>query len=300
MALNFPDSPILNQEYPVIEPDWKWNGYAWERIPIVSGGGSSVPPFVKMNGYHQYPSSFMRTSPLDRVVNKTRQLTLYNPAYSNVQSLLYLNGADNSTSFPDEKGRTWTAEGNAKILTNQSVFGGSSAYFDGAGDTIYTPSDANLEFGSGDFCVEFRFRTPVSANVDIVGKRQFAPNYANGWVIYQNASTLQFYASSTGGTNWDLANGLNTTSNISLNTWYWVIVNRTAGVFRLYLNGNIIGTSAYSASAIFATSNALRIGGNNGGEWFNGWVDNFRVTKGEAVYPANSGIDIPNTPYPNS
>lgn len=41
MALNFPSSPALNEEYPVVDPKWKWNGYAWDLIGSVGGGGGA-------------------------------------------------------------------------------------------------------------------------------------------------------------------------------------------------------------------------------------------------------------------
>jgi len=56
------------------------------------------------------------------------------PEWANVLSLVHFNGADASTSFPDEKPNTWTANGNVQVDTAQSVFGGASGLFDGNGD----------------------------------------------------------------------------------------------------------------------------------------------------------------------
>ena len=33
MAVNFPNSPSLNQTYSQGAITWRWNGYAWNRIP---------------------------------------------------------------------------------------------------------------------------------------------------------------------------------------------------------------------------------------------------------------------------
>ena len=33
MAVNFPNNPSLNQTFSVGGITWRWNGYAWNRIP---------------------------------------------------------------------------------------------------------------------------------------------------------------------------------------------------------------------------------------------------------------------------
>lgn len=60
---------------------------------------------------------------------------LVTAAYSS-PSLFHFDGADDSTVFADEYGKSWVANGNVKISTAQSKFGGASAYFDGQGDYL--------------------------------------------------------------------------------------------------------------------------------------------------------------------
>lgn len=40
MAVNFPDSPTLNQEFTVGDRTWKWDGAKWVAL-VQSGGASS-------------------------------------------------------------------------------------------------------------------------------------------------------------------------------------------------------------------------------------------------------------------
>jgi len=70
--------------------------------------------------------------------------------------ILLCNGSNGSSIFTDSSPspKTVTAHGNAQISTAQSKSGGSSAYFDGSGDFLTVPADADLQFGSGDFTVE--------------------------------------------------------------------------------------------------------------------------------------------------
>ena len=68
-------------------------------------------------------------------------------------ALLHMNGVDNSTTFTDESGKSWTANGDAQISTSQSKFGGASGLFDGTGglsisdsDDFYLPADFTIDF----------------------------------------------------------------------------------------------------------------------------------------------------------
>jgi hypothetical protein len=74
-------------------------------------------------------------------------------------ALLHMDGSNTSTTFTDESGKTWGATGNAQISTAQSEFGGSSAIFDGTGDYINTTNSSDFNFASGDFTIDFWFRS---------------------------------------------------------------------------------------------------------------------------------------------
>ena len=73
---------------------------------------------------------------------------------SYTKALLHMDGSDGSTTFTDESGTTWTANGNAQIDTAQSKFGGASGLFDGASDYLQTPYTADHNTGTGDFTID--------------------------------------------------------------------------------------------------------------------------------------------------
>lgn len=79
----------------------------------------------------------------------------YDTNWDKVSLLMHFDGADNSTVFMNEVRRQLaTVNGDAKISTAQSKFGGSSAYFDGTNSSI-SFSDSDLWFLNGDFTIEF-------------------------------------------------------------------------------------------------------------------------------------------------
>src|SRR3990167_7740340 len=81
--------------------------------------------------------------------------------------MLHMDGADASTTFTDETGKTVTANGNAQIDTAQSKFGGAAALFDGAGDYLTVSGSADWDLGTGDFTIDFWFRSAIeSPNID--------------------------------------------------------------------------------------------------------------------------------------
>ena len=83
-----------------------------------------------------------------------------------------------------------------------------------------------------------------------------------------------------------LANRI-TSSPIAANTWTHVAVVRANGVYTLYVNGLSAGTWANS-DAVVPPANRPYIGAvNDGSQVFNGYIDDFRITKGAARYITN-------------
>ena len=79
------------------------------------------------------------------------------PYYDNVSLLLHGDGTNGSTTIVDNSPspKTMTALGNAQISTTESLFGGSSLYFDGSGnDAIQTLPGNDFVYGTGPFTLE--------------------------------------------------------------------------------------------------------------------------------------------------
>lgn len=176
--------------------------------------------------------------------------------------------------------------GNAQISTTQSKFGGSSMYFDGTGDYLRAPFSAiNRINTSGNFTIEFwAYFNSVAADQRLIAWDNNTTNFVIA--IYTNTSgNLAYYLSSTG-TTWNIAIATSMGS-IAINTWYHVALVRNGSVFTPYING-VAGTTTTSSATLFASTLPLVIGATgNGASFFNGYIDDFRITNGVARYTSN-------------
>lgn len=176
--------------------------------------------------------------------------------------------------------KTVTANGNAQISTAQSKFGGASAYFDGTGDYLSIPDSDDWNYGSGDFTIECWIRTTSIGTVQEIISQIDSGGYKPVYFAINSAGKIVLYASSNG-TSYDIANGTASTSTLSTNTWYHIALVRNSNLFKVYLNG-IEEISVTSSSSLFNADGTLRIGSGNGGNYFIGYIDEIRISKGIA------------------
>ena len=169
------------------------------------------------------------------VVNGTSDLYL--------ASLLHFNGADVSTTFTDETGKTWTAHNGAIIINSAaaiSKLGGGCGQFGGANEYIDTPSHVDFEFGNGDFNVEWYayIRDPIAG--DCTMARDGLSTYPAWAFGLSDGVDLGIYLTSTG-TSWD-AMYPRSLGKISQNTWVHYAISRDGNVFRTFRDGQLVDT----------------------------------------------------------
>lgn len=205
-------------------------------------------------------------------------------------ALLHCDGANNSTTFTDESGKTWTASGNAVISTAQSVFGGAACAFDGNGDYITASDSADWAFGAGDFTIDFRVRfasLPTSGLSQYIYSQYVDTSNRTGIVLFNSGGvyTWRFF-NQGGGAFTVIADAVH--SGISANTWYHVAVSRSGNDYRWFVNGAQIGSTTTDADAHSDIAASAQIGRYDGTlAWLNGYLDEFRISKGIARWTAN-------------
>jgi hypothetical protein len=162
---------------------------------------------------------------------------------------------------------------------------GGSGYFNGTSDYLNnTTNNTALALGSGNFTIEFWMNAPTTGSALIIYDNRLNTAVATGgFQIYHQSGTIYVY----GGTITDV---LLCSASITYSTWTHVAVVRSGsgtGNVKLYLNGvlaNTYGsadTNNYSQGYLNIAN--YRVGGVPSG-FYSGYLSNFRIVKGTAVY----------------
>ena len=170
--------------------------------------------------------------------------------------------------------------GNTTISSTQTKHLNYSMYFDGTGDYIDIPLDAasGCDFGTGDFTIEGWFHIASLSTYYIADTRNPPPEDA--WAIFISSNRLYFY---------DGATSRQTTNAPATGQWVHFAITRESGSWRMFLDGSLeAGPTSVTRSINGGTR--LRIaasGAATPGSPLNGYLSDFRITKGLARYTSN-------------
>lgn len=201
----------------------------------------------------------------------------------------------NASVFDSRCKMTPIVYGGVTTDINTYKYGNASISFDGvAGSHLLIPGNGDVWMGTGDFTIETWIRPTVISGLNrgIFGINT-AAQIANGFLLAINQSTNKLgmrIAGSTWGT-------LESSTSISLNTWTHVAMVRTGGNVKVYINGTQeISTTTGGTTNFTAGNFVIGRGHTDVDERFQGFMDDFRVTKGVARYTAN--FTAPTTALP--
>lgn len=195
------------------------------------------------------------------------------------KSLLSFDGPDGYTIFVDDIQNIWTPSGNTQLDTATKRFGESSVYFDGTGDNLAADGSSNFEFGNGDFTIDFWIKTLTTSPPIIYDGRLGGGGQGLRPTIYISTNLVYFT---------DGAVRITGTTPIVTNQWYHIALTRSGTNTRLFLNGYQEG-STYTDTNVYVIDGGRPKLGSSGADtnYFNGWIDEFRVSKGVARWTAN-------------
>jgi hypothetical protein len=201
-------------------------------------------------------------------------------------SLLHFDG-----NLTDVTGKIWTQSGGAVTSATQSKFGGSSLALTGASQYLTTPSSPDFDLMNEDFTIDWwEYRTASTLSSAVFCRNNLA--YTPILCAYCYSGILSFYASSNGAS-WDIASAMSMGAVI-LNSWTHYAVVRKGSTFYTFQNGILI-SSWTSTLSILPGSTPPYIGAYTASNFFQGYIDELRITKGLARWI--SAFTPPTTPY---
>jgi len=227
------------------------------------------------------------------------------PYIGNVSLLLHGDGANGSTTIVDSSPspKTVTAFGDAALATppsypnSNSTFGNAIA-FDGNGDYLSIPHSTDLSFGAGNFTVEmWLYANNLAAEPAIFVHRPAVAARGILSAIDANGSII-LLAGDSNDSSWEII----TTSAagiITTGAWHHLAITRNGSTWRGWLNGTAVLTPGAASFTLDDSGGAFLIGKSDAGSvnYFNGYIDDFRVTKGIARYTSN--FTPPTAPFPD-
>jgi len=207
-----------------------------------------------------------------------------------VTNTAFLSANTNAGIFDNAAVADYETVGNAQISTSVKKYGTGSMSFDGTGDYLTIPYNQFMNFGTGDFTIEGWFYLNSFANQYYVLGGTWTTGTSDEWLIQiENNGSLRFLTTAN--------TSFFATSLIKTGTWYHFAASRNAGVIKAYINGTAFATIA-NTNSIGSTSKVLNIGQQPGGTWpWNGYVDDWRISKGVGRYPYN--FTPPTAEFPN-
>ncbi len=173
--------------------------------------------------------------------------------------------------------------GATSLAFSSSGFGGDptankSVLFDNShNDWLEVGPSNDFKMGTGDFCIECFVQFDNNDNQGVWQLEGIISNYPTTMAMAHNASTWHGYQ---GGGTWNYGSGRNT------GQWYHTAYTRSGSTNRIFIDGTQIGSFTNSYDY---TGTTIGIGGYYSASSYTltGWISNFRVVKGQAIYTSN-------------
>lgn len=235
-----------------------------------------------VKGTAVYTSAFTpSTTPLTAITNTSLLTCAYNR---------FRDGSTNNFTI--------TRNGDVKV-TNFAPFApsssystttnGGSAYFDGTGDYLTAPDNTAFDFGSGNFTIEmWVYRNNATNPYALFAKRNNSDSETKWISSYINTNGTIQVQLSTNGSSWAFNSA--TTSAAATTGWTHLAFVRNGSDFSVYVDGAKNTISSSLSGSVFTDTNPVAIGqlGLSGSFLYtmNGYISNFRIVKGTAVYTA--------------
>ena len=181
--------------------------------------------------------------------------------------------------------------GNAQVSTSVVKYGTGSMKFNGTTDYLTAPTSPQFAFGTGAWTIEgWVYPNSVTALQSLIDTRATATSTTG---VLVSITALGFISVTVN-------NAILFTSStaMTISAWTHVAVVQNGTTITLYLNGTK-PTTGSGTSSTSLTDQYLRLGASAGtaANFYNGYLDDVRITKGIARYTAN--FTAPTSAFPN-
>lgn len=212
--------------------------------------------------------------------------------------MLHCDGLNGGTTFYDSSPSPNVVTVNGSVCTDTSTkeFGTASASFIGGYGNLSIPGNAGFDFGVGDFTIECWLNTENAVSNNTIfaygGDGSGSGVYAFRSAWNGNVPSFGFDPGSSGP-------GIILSVPIAINSWHHFAVARNSDILYMFVDGIIVSTLNIGTYSVPIPGNYTFYVGSNGGYtggWFwDGHVDEFRVSKGIARWTTN--FTPPLAPY---
>ena len=233
------------------------------------------------------------------------------PDFADVVLLLHMDGANGGTSFPDSSNsaHTATAVGNANTSTSVKKFGTASYKGDGSGDYLSFSDSADFDIGLPVGYSNEPFTVEFFANLNSTGGTQMFFGKGGGsaswnsstgfqYIFFIQSSTLYFQWW-TSGTSPNTISASISSLGLSTGTWYHFAIAYDGTTTEAYFNGSRFGSTSTADYNEPSSATDFRVGGATPFYYLDGYIDEFRITKGSSRYTGTT-LTVPTAAFPNS
>ncbi len=214
------------------------------------------------------------------------------PDFTGVVALLHFDAADGSTVFTDSSntGLNFVNAGTPTISTDESQFGGSSGLFIKPGEATRADADAALSLSDTDFTIEaWVFYLTSAVGTNGIGGTGTLQGSFGAWMRILSNNTVQIFIGRGIG-----PTAVITSAAISRDTWTHIAFTfvTATDTMELWIDGVSAGTTTTTLDPVATNCVIGRQYSETSGQAltdgdFEGYIDDFRITKGVARYTEN-------------